>query len=272
MSAFFIIITIMKPLLYLFKLSLFFFVIHCSHAEPVFSIAPGIMYFNYEEFDDNKVTLDTEIGFIPGFSFNIQEKQNSIGVHIFSGEVEYDGQTQSGIPVITDTDESLYYFYFRHDIQNNNKSHNFFIGVNYNIWERFIQGTPGVSSLYEEYKWWHIEAGLTLERSLINNTKFKLELAGLRNFNGTMLVDLDSFGYGSPTLNLGDKFGLRSLLSVDLKTDVYSTMSVGVEYKYWGFGKSNTETLSNGIDTISILEPESTSNLLRFFVQFTQAF
>ena len=262
----------MNSLRYLIKFSIFFFAFQYSHAEPVFSIAPGIMYFNYDEFDDNKVTLDTEIGFIPGFSFNIQDNHNSFGGHIFTGEVEYDGQTQAGVPVITDTDESLYYFYFRHDFLTDNTSHNFFVGLNYQLWERFIQSTAGVSSLYEEYRWWHLEAGFKLEKTLGNNSKYKFELAGTRTINGRILVDLEPFGFASPTLQLGDKPGLRSLLALELKADSYSIMSIGVEYKYWGFGKSNTETLSNGIDTISVHEPESVSNLLRFFVQFTQGF
>jgi len=239
-----------------------------TFAETNISVSPGIMYFNYEEFDLNDVTLDTEIGFLPGISFLIKEKQHSLGAHIFSGEVEYDGQTQLGVPHKTDTDETLYYLFYRHDFLTTNQ-HNFFVGLNYQFWERFIQANNGVGSLYEEYSWWSAEAGI---KYTTDNQHLILEVAGFRTFNGDILIDLSNLGYGEPVLNLGDKFGLRSLLAVNLKTDSFSSMQMGVEYKYWGFGRSNTETLSNGITAISIVEPESKSNLLRFFINFTQSF
>lgn len=252
-------------------LSLVVFPLQHTFAESNISISPGIMYFNYEEFDLNNVTLDTEIGFIPGISFLFNDGEFSLGAHIFSGEVEYDGQTQAGAPHKTDTDESLYYLFYRHDFPATDQ-HNIFIGINYQLWERFIQANNGVGSLYEEYSWWSAEAGIKLDFNTADNKNINFELAGFRTFNGDILIDLNNFGYGQPTLNLGDKFGIRSLLSLELKSDNYTTMQIGVEYKYWGFGRSNTETLSNGINTISIVEPESTSNLLRFFINFTQSF
>lgn len=256
---------------FILGLSLFVFSSQYVHADTNISVSPGIMYFNYEEFDLNNVTLDTEIGFLPGISFLINEQQHSLGAHIFSGEVEYDGQTQTGVPHKTDTDETLYYLFYRHDFLATNQ-HGFFVGLNYQLWERFIQANNNVGSLYEEYSWWSAEAGVKFDINTADNKNFIFEIAGFRTFNGDILIDLNNFGYGQPSLNLGDKFGLRSLLALNLKTTSHTAMQVGVEYKYWGFGRSNTEILSNGINTISIVEPESKSNILRFFIQFTQSF
>ena len=257
-----------------FFLSFFLFFLTPFHvyAEATFSITPGIMYFHYEEFDLNNNTLDTESGFIPGVSLSIHLDQSSLGAHLFTGKVDYDGQTQSGVPHKTDTDESLYYFFYRYDFLNINNDYNFFVSTNYQFWERLIKANNGVGSLYEEYSWWHVEAGFKINKTLSNHNVLKFELASLRTFNGDITIDLNDVGFGEANLDLGDKFGLRGLLSLDLNTDYHSNINIGIEYKYWGFGRSNTEILSDGLSNISITEPESDSNLLRFFIQFTQSF
>lgn len=257
---------------HLIFLSLYLSFTHLSYAETRLSISPGIMYFNYEEFDTSGVTLDTEIGFLPGVSATLENDLMSAGAHIFTGDVTYDGQTQSGIPHKTDTDESLYYLFYRFNIPSNVNHRNFFIGVNYQLWERFIKASNGVGSLYEEYTWWSLEAGITVDKFLSGNSNVNLEVAGFRTFNGEILIDLENAGFGEPVLNLGDKFGLRSQLSLELESGTSSVTSIGLEYTYWGFGRSNTAILSDGINTISIVEPESKSNLLRFFIQITHAF
>jgi len=262
-----------KPLLYI-AILFFILLIPSQHvyADLNISIAPGLAYFHYEEFDENKNTLNKETGFIPGISLSLQHSQHSLGTHIFDGDVDYDGQTQAGSPHKTDTDESLYYLFYRYNFLNHDNDSLFFIGANYQLWQRFIKANNGVNSLYEEYSWWHIEAGIQLEKILKNNSKIKFEFAGLRTFNGNIMIDLQNFGYGEANLDLGSKNGIRSLLALNFETDNSLMFSIGVEHKYWEFGKSNTTTLSNGTNSISILEPDSESNLTRFFIQFTQTF
>lgn len=241
-------------------------------AETEITISPGLSYFHYEEFGLDNSTLNKEIGFLPGISLTLQQKKHSLGTHIFSGEVEYDGHTQSGAPHTTNTDENLYYFFYRYDFLSEQSKHNYFVSINYNIWERFIQANNNVGSLFEEYTWWHLEAGLHTYRNLLNQQKINYELALFQTFNGEILVDLEKFDYGKPVLDLGDKLGLRTMIAYDLKSDNNSLISIGLEYKYWGFGRSNTKNISDGLTTISVTEPESETNLLRFFIQLTHSF
>ena len=241
-------------------------------AETKITLSPGLSYFNYEEFGLDNATLNKEIGLLPGISFTLQQQEHSIGAHIFSGEVEYDGHTQSGDPHTTNTDESLYYFYYRYDFLTDLSHHNYFLSVNYNFWERFIQANNNVGSLYEEYSWWHLEAGMHTYRQIQNQQKINYEIAIFRTFNGEILVDLENFDYGKPVLDLGDKFGARGMISYDLKTDYNTLITMGLEYKFWGFGRSNTKNISDGVTTISVTEPESETHLLRFFVQFKHNF
>jgi len=245
---------------------------HGAMAEPEIHVSPGLTYFHYEEFGLDNSTLNKEIGFLPGISITLLQQQHSLGAHIFSGEVEYDGQTQSGVPHSTDTDESLYYFFYRYDFLTEQSTHNYFVSLNYNFWERFIQANNNVGSLYEEYSWWHLEAGLHAYKALKNQQKLNYELAIFQTFNGEILVDLDSFNYGKPVLDLGDKLGIRGLIAYDLHTDNAALIRMGLEYKFWGFGRSNTKNVSDGTTTISVTEPESETNLLRFFIQLTHSF
>jgi len=242
------------------------------HAEFSLSISPGISHFNYKETDTGGAVLNAETGFIPGFSLIASNNSHSFGSHFFTGNVEYDGQTQSGIPHTTDTDESLYYLFYRYDFKNINDQKNIFIGINYNYWERLIKAKNNVSALYEEYRWWQLEAGVKLSKTIKNNKKIIFELAGLQTFNSNIIVDLDNLGYGSPRLALGNKSGIRNLLGLDIKLNKNTDIRFAAEYKYWGFGRSNAKAISNGSRTVSILEPESTTKLWRFFIQITQYF
>lgn len=242
------------------------------YAEFSLSISPGISHFNYKETDIDGAILNTETGFMPGLSLLATNNSHSFGSHFFTGNVNYDGQTQSGIPHTTETDESLYYLFYRYDFKNINDQKNYFIGINYNYWERFINANNNVSALYEEYSWWQLEAGIKLSKAIENNKKIIFELAGLQTFNGHITADLDNLGYGSPKLTLGEKPGIRNLLALDMKLNKNTDVRFAAEYKYWGFGRSNTKTISNGNRTISILEPESTTKLWRFFIQITQYF
>lgn len=281
MSAFFITISVMIIFRYIPVILLFLLILQNAQAKPTLRVSPGIIDFHYEEFDTdtspfNPTTLDKESGIIPGISFALIDRQFTLGTDIFNGNVYYDGQTQTGIPHTTRTDESLYNLYFRYDFLNNFSKdsfhHNYFISLNYHLWKRDIKANNGVSGLYEKYRWGELEFGINMSEEYSANKIINFELAGFKTFNGNIVVDLTAFDFPIPQLNLGDKFGIRSLVSLETNINSSLKAGIGVEYKYWGFGKSNIETISNGVLSGPIFEPESKSNLLRFFVQFTQSF
>lgn len=75
----------------------------------VLEVAGGVEYFQWQEFRDSGSLLLEETGpryFIEVAGTNDLDAawQVDFGGRLYSGRVEYDGQTMSGIPVTTDTD------------------------------------------------------------------------------------------------------------------------------------------------------------------------
>ena len=77
--------------------------------------------------------------------------------------------------------------------------------------------------------------------------------------NGTMMVDLTDAGYGSPKLDLGNGVGFSGELKYTIIRAKNSSFQFGAQFKTWEFGRSNSKTISNGINTITITEPDSTT-------------
>lgn len=251
---------------------LFLFCSQSSYAEYSISLEPSIIYFNYEEFDQNKLSLDKETGFLPGLSVRLIKNRHTLSTESFIGVVDYDGQTQSGTPHKTDTQEFLYNLGYRYSFIHPNTSSHFFIGSHYQLWGRSIRARNNVSGLNEVYTWLYIEGGYHLQQALADNKSIEFEFSAIRNFNGSIHVDLNNSGYGEARLDLGNEYGLKTSLSLNITNTASNKFRIGLEFKHWKFGRSNTEVLTNGTDTISILEPDSESNLTRFFIQFTHLY
>jgi hypothetical protein len=86
-----------------------------------------------------------------------------------------------------------------------------------------------------------------------------LEMGMLATRNGDIMIDLDDFGYGSHTLDLGNSIGFASALKYQVKQTQNGRLQFGLQFRTWDFGRSNSKTISNGSSTITITEPESTS-------------
>ena len=233
-----------------------------SWAEHNFSVSGAILYFDYQEFSDTGTSLNHETGFIPGINLNYSKKNNNLGFIVYSGTIDYDGQTQSGSPHQTDTDETLYIFTYRQLFPFNDglDKNNYYAEINYQFWERDIQPINNVNGLYEEYSWWSIEAGIQTRIYQNENRAIKLELGMLHTFNGFISIDLRNTGYGEPELSLENKPGIRTKLSFHNKLSEQQTIYFSCEYKHWKFGRSDSQTLSNGFSNITVTEPSSQSN------------
>ncbi|MCW8855132.1 MAG: hypothetical protein OQK72_10555, partial [Gammaproteobacteria bacterium] len=123
-----------------------------------------------------------------------------------------------------------------------------------------IQPNNGVNRLYEEYSWWSIEAGIQTKIYQNNKQSIKLEIGLLHTLDGYISIDLRPQGYGYPELSLGSKSGFNSNLLFNKKISDNNDFYLKINYKHWKFGKSNSQTLSNGFSSITITEPRSESN------------
>ena len=239
-------------------------------------VSADLMYFNYEEVDTSGATLNTEIGFLPGFTLSashpLRTISNTIEFSLYGGRVDYDGQTQSGQPHQTKTEETIYRLLYKLSWAPVNDQGELYAKAYWQQWDRSIQPNNGVSGLFEQYQWWSLEAGAQV--LIYTNTRHKvsIDLGVLTTRNGTIMVDLSNAGYGEPVLDLGDGIGLNSAINYRMTYTTNGTFQFGLRYATWNFGRSNVKTISNGSTTISIVEPDSTTQQLTATVGYIHKF
>ena len=225
--------------------------------------AAELMHFDYEETGISGNTLNQETGFIPGITLAATQPyrglDNTFEFSLYDGEVDYDGQTQTGQPHQTMTEQSIYRLLYRLSWSPQSTEGAFYGKVYWQQWDRDIRPNNGVTGLFERYQWWTLEAGVQVPFIKDEKQKLLLELGALTTFNGTILIDLDELGFGEPTLDLGNGVGFAGELKYELIRSGNSSFLFGIQVKRWEFGRSNSKTVSDGGDLITITEPDSTT-------------
>jgi hypothetical protein len=234
----------------------------CTQATDL-RLAADLMYFDYEETDVFGSTLNQETGFMPGFTVAASEPyrslHNTVEFSLYGGDVDYDGQTQAGQPHQTTTEETIYRLLYKLSWSPEDTEGAFYGKAYWQQWDRNILPNDGVSGLFERYQWWTVEAGVQVPFIKDEKRRLLLELGMLTTFNGTIMVDLSSSGYGSPELGLGNGIGFSGELKYDFRQTKNSSFQFGVQLKGWEFGRSNSKTIFNGTRTLTITEPDSTT-------------
>ena len=233
-----------------------------SHAFDL-GIAAEMMYFDYEETDISGNLLNQETGFIPGLSLSAAQAfyniNNTFKISAYDGQVDYDGQTQSGQPHETTTEETIYRMLYKLSWSPASSQSALYGEAGWQQWDRDIHPTNGVLGLFERYQWWSLEAGVQLPFIKNESQDLSLQLGMLTTFNGTIMIDLTEAGYGNHTLDLGDDFGFTGELRYRYRQARHSSLQLGLQVRTWDLGRSNSKTITNGSRFISITEPDSTS-------------
>ena len=232
-------------------------------ADTAIDASLKLLHFDYEEFDESGASFNSETGYIPGvalsFSSTQQQVTSLISIESYDGRVDYDGQTQSGIPHETDTDETLLRLFYRLDWSPENKDNSFYGKIAWQQWDRDILTAGYVSGLFEQYQWWSYEVGISTIFPVDDSSQWQLEFGTSKIDNGSIEIDLSRQGFGRPELNLGDSYGMTAAALYQHTLTDRNTISLGLQYQRWKFGKSNTEYISNGFEGYEIYEPRSTS-------------
>ncbi len=247
---------------------------NCDAAD--LSIAGELMYFDYEETDIDGSRLNTETGFIPGFSIAAsrpsRSARHSLEFSLYGGDVNYDGQTQAGVPHQTTTEQTIYRLQYRVSSSLETTDADLYGKIYWQQWDRDIQPNAGVSGLFERYQWWSIEAGVEVPLMRKERQDLLLELGVLTTLNGTILVDLSDAGFGEPELDLGSGIGFSGEIRYEVVQSNNSSLHFGVSYRTWEFGRSNSAIITNGIDTFIITEPDSQTAQTRIFARYAHRF
>jgi hypothetical protein len=241
-----------------------------------FDLTTGVKFFDYAEYGDDGAFLDGEKGWVLGIGAAYEHHMSndmvlSVFGDIFEGEVDYDGHLQSGTPLTTKTDEAFYSLgvglQFPLPILNNRVD--LFSDVSYQQWERDILPTARSARLFEVYEWWEISLGA--ECLIVKATSSNLSIYGraYQISNPAMQIDLVSFGYGKPTLDLGEEVGGE--LGFRWMFPVSTEQQIGLlgSYKFWEFGRSDDKRVvrDDNEAAITIHEPRSETNT--FTIQMT---
>lgn len=231
------------------------------NSETSFSIQPLLHRFDYTEFGTTGQQLDRETGWIPGIKFQINTKlgntlKATFESSIIGGTVDYNGQTQSGIPVITITDTKITSHGVRLAVPFSTGLE-LFGSSRYTQWERDIKDNISVSGFFEEYTWWELSVGLKSEIWRKNNQRLHLEFGLLRIKQPEIFVDLTKFNWGSTTLQIGEEYGGRFQLEWSRPNGNAWSLGVNAYLEFWDFGRSNTKNTTGGFPNVGVTEPRS---------------
>jgi hypothetical protein len=244
------------------------FIIHFCLANPVLAentieASTRLLNFNYEEFDESGRSLNKETGVIPGLSISsantLKDFTSAFSFEFYSGDVDYDGQTQAGAPHTTTTDETQYRLFYMLAWSPEAISSSLYGKIIWQQWDRDIAPANNVAGLYEQYRWWAFEAGILTTLYDNGMDTWQFELGASKVNNGTIKIDLETYDFGQPTLDLGTGSGLSTAIKYKHQMPSQDDIGLSLEYRYWTFGRSNTETISNSFSSITITEPRSVS-------------
>mgnify|MGYP001827127147 FL=1 len=245
---------------------------------PVLNLGIGVdaMYFDYREFDDNDILLNKEEGLLPGLvlsaTLDWENWYSELNYQYNRGTVEYDGQTQSGIPIITDTDEDIIvvnlllgrYFggaaAYRSAI---------YAGLGYYYWERNILSTGSVSGLFETYEWSYALLGGKFSLLKSSNNGLLLDVRLRRMLNATMQVDFLGYqNYDNLELDIGEEWSLRVALPYFMTIDQHARFSIEPYLTTWFIGRSPDEQITSGGVPIGISAYEPRSETTNVGISF----
>ena len=235
-----------------------------------FEIGTGLMAFDYVEYDGNNVFLDGESGLMPGVIAKLKTNErlySELEGSVYYNKIEYDGQTQGGTPVITDSDALIIDTHFKVGLNfepSYGREQKIYAGLGYRYWYRNIHsgqdvlGNP-VSGLLEEYTWYYALAGYAVHFNASNNVKVGLDLRLTKMLHAEIEVDFLGFGnFDNVVLDLGKKFGARFAIPIEIKS-ARSSIVVAPFYEIIDIGRSNDARATiGGVATTTVVhEPRS---------------
>lgn len=236
----------------------------------VMTMGTAMLGFGYKEFSDTGAMLDRELGPVPGMMFKLDSYHDRwlLGGEFsyYGGGVTYQGQTNTGVPIETTTNETIIDMAVRSErweVLGNGMDYGLYLGGGYHHWIRDITSTStssgaAVGGLYEVYQWLHgfVGAKFTLDDSSDSQWVFDARLT--RHVFPRISVDFNG-QYDKVTMPLNARWGLR--LAVPYRYSLDKTTGVVAEpfIERYELGRSNDSTLTNaGVPVMSGGAPATT--------------
>jgi len=236
------------------------------------SLGVGLMNFDLKEFNRQDDKLVQESGWLTGIdaavSAEINQLQARIRASYYSGDVDYDGQTQSGAAIDSSSDQKVWDISARAAYRlpfSLTPMALLYAGGGYRHWQRDIQSVGSISGLDETYHWWSAQTGLNLEWRRGAN-RWILDGRLTRTLNPQVDVDFHRT-FDSASLDLGERWGWITELAWRHKLSPRLSAGLKAFYESWDLGKSGLETLTiNGAPAGSVFQPRIENRNYGFFV------
>jgi hypothetical protein len=240
----------------------------------VLLLSAGVRSFDYVEYSDSGNFLDGEFGSVWGADFSwirALPNQNQVYIEggIFAGDVRYDGSTQGGTALQTNTHQHFYNagLGYRMPFPGHASPLILSVSLHYRRWERDILPTAISSGLFEIYRWWETSIGLefSLHKSPEQILTFYTRVFSI--YDPVMEVHLHR--YGRPELALGAKGGGEIGFNWSSPLARRSRLGLSLGLKKWSFGRSdNKRVVRDDGFTQSIFEPRSQTETVTIQLQF----
>lgn len=257
--------------------ALLFFLLPLAHAQEQdrlsISLEGELQHFDYSEYSDQGKLLDRENGSLTGLLLGIGRSQGpwqiagQLSYH--AGGVAYSGQTNSGEPITTTTQQQIidaelragYQFQQMQNIQPT-----LYFGAANHSWRRNIQptytasGVP-VRGLMETYRWW--QAFLGAKISTYKTSPFDWALDARLTRIISPKIEVNYFGlYDNSQLDLGERWGVRLALPMSYSMPHLTTIVLEPYLEKYALGRSSSAPLTNqGIIQGTVFEPRSTGGI-----------
>lgn len=225
--------------------------------------------FGYKEFDDRGVLLDREDGLLPGVSVEVGKHWQDVGgvfrFDVVDGVVDYDGQTQSGNPLKTETDERITNFEGLFQLKLKSfPSYNpkIVAGLGFREWRRNIRSSGFVSGLYEVYSWKYISLGGEVTFWRNGSLSAGIDARMLRPLQPSMLVEFN--GFDEVRLDLGSRNSARINFPIRYIRSSGNEVILTPFWESWNLGRSDDEWLTvGGVPTMLLAhEPRSETSVI----------
>ena len=254
-----------------------------------FEIKPEIVYMDYEEPDiepwDKSVESD---GFLYGISgkytyHGIYNIMGELDLEWISGELNYDGFTWRGVPLQTDSDDSIFQVrgLIGYDIKKETYAITLFTGFGFRYWRDRIEEEWGYKRIV---RYWYSPIGirLTVPLSYIREPEGKVYLKWSWGINAeydifwkgevkSYLSDVDP-GFNDPENDQDpfDGYGLRFSLWVKRNINKNVAFSIEPFVRYWWVAKSESATLTYYGNPIGyVWEPKNRTYIYGIFLNFS---
>lgn len=226
-------------------------------------LGTSLSHFSFAEYDSNGDKLLEEKGFLPGIQAGIKlehEKWFLQGkIDLLKGDVDYKGQTNTGISLLTETDETI----MQVDINLGNWlavrtpwRFGVYGELGYRWWLRDIHSTDIAEGISETYTSWFVNVGVGFEYTLSENLTASI--------NGHVIIPIDSKMEASlpnrdtVSLDLQEKIGFAVSASFAWKWSDSLQFALSPSYYYWRFGRSGTKQIFwKGFPVGTLYEPDS---------------